>query len=118
MKPFQIHPEATIAALNHLIATHLPYLQLRVFDQAGALVTDADNEVLLADLIAGDKPPVLTVRPSMTVAELEQLCLQQWGLRVEVYRRNGYLWADTDYTKAWTLREQSHKGERIFREED
>lgn len=116
MKPFQISPDDTLAALNHLVSTHLPHLQLRVYNQTGDWLSDEGEAIQLTDLITGKNAPTFTIRPSMTVAELEKFCREQWGLRVEVYRRNGYSWTDTDYTKYWTLREQSRKGEEMLRE--
>jgi hypothetical protein len=55
----------------------------------------------------------------MTVAELERLFVENFGLNAQVFRRSGTLWLQTSATDNWTLAEQNRKGghsEQLARE--
>lgn len=111
MKPFVLYLDATLAEIREQVAAHLPYLRLRISNTAGHELDEEQAARPLHDLAPGAKTSFLVVALGMTVADLEAAWQTAWGLRAEVFRRNGYTWVDTDYTKNWTLREQNEKGE-------
>lgn len=80
-----------------------------------------DTELSLAAVQTIHTSGELRVQEEMTVAELEQLFLEKFGLNAQVFRRSGNLWLQTSATDHWTLAEQNRKGshsEQLFREKE
>lgn len=55
----------------------------------------------------------ITIKPSMTVAELEQNLNDVYGLSVQIFRKSGKVWLETTVTDGWTLEEQNRQGEEL-----
>jgi hypothetical protein len=55
----------------------------------------------------------VTIKPEMTVSELEQQFITIYGLNVEIFRKSGNIWLKTTVTDGWTLKEQNRQGESI-----
>jgi hypothetical protein len=55
----------------------------------------------------------LEINDSMTVGELENNFLEQFGLNVQVSRRSGTLWLETTMTDNWTLKQQNDHGREL-----
>ncbi len=52
----------------------------------------------------------LELDPEMSVAALEGVFLERYGLNAQVFRRSGNLWMQTTATDSWSLAEQNRKG--------
>jgi hypothetical protein len=53
------------------------------------------------------------VDESMTVLELENAFMDEFGLCVQVFRKSGNIWLETTMTDHWTLKQQSDHGREI-----
>lgn len=57
----------------------------------------------------------LQLNDSMTVMELENAFMDEFGLSVQVLRKSGNVWLETTMTDNWTLKQQSEHGREISR---
>jgi len=60
----------------------------------------------------------INLTPDTTVADLENIFYQNFGLNIQVFRRSGMLWLQTSATDSWTLSTQEAKGghsEKIYK---
>ena len=55
----------------------------------------------------------LELRDSMSVLELENAFMDNFGLSVQVFRKSGNIWLETTMTDDWTLKQQSDHGKEI-----
>lgn len=55
----------------------------------------------------------LEIKDEMKVSELENIFLQQFGLRVQVSRKSGIIWLETTMTDNLTLGKQNEYGREI-----
>ncbi len=58
----------------------------------------------------------LLVNELMTVNELEEQFLNNFGLSVQVFRKSGNVWLETSATDSWTLRQQNDEGAELSRQ--
>lgn len=56
---------------------------------------------------------VLEISENMTVLELENAFMDQFGLSVQVFRKSGNVWLETTMTDHWTLKQQTDHGREI-----
>ena len=52
----------------------------------------------------------LALDPEMSVAQLEAIFMENYGLNAQIFRRSGNLWMQTTVTDSWSLAEQDRKG--------
>jgi len=52
---------------------------------------------------------------SMTVLELEEALMDEFGLSAQVFRKSGNVWLETTMTDNWTLKQQNDHGREISR---
>lgn len=50
---------------------------------------------------------------AMTVLELEEAFMDQFGLSVQVFRKSGNIWLETTMTDHWSLKRQNDHGKEI-----
>lgn len=55
----------------------------------------------------------LDLSDAMTVLELEQAFMDEFGLAVQVFRKSGNVWLETTMTDNWTLKHQSDHAREI-----
>ena len=55
----------------------------------------------------------IIILPQMTVAELEQIFRNMYGLSIQIFRKSGMVWLETTVTNSWTLEEQNRQGEAL-----
>jgi hypothetical protein len=55
----------------------------------------------------------LALNDLMTVGELENSLLENFGLNVQVSRRSGTLWLETTMSDKWTLKQQNDHGREL-----
>jgi hypothetical protein len=55
----------------------------------------------------------LDVSPRKTVAEVERELWEKFGLSVQIFRKLGKLWIETNLTDAWTLERQNAEGHEL-----
>ena len=59
------------------------------------------------------KNGAISITPDMTVADLEYLFYNNYGLVVQVLRKSGKVWLETTVTDGWTLEKQNEQGEEL-----
>lgn len=112
MKPFVITSALTAAQLNKHWQRHLPFLKLQFYTTDNRAIRGHDREIPLDKISQKVKGPKwLVIYPGITVNTFEKLFQTTFGLRVEVLRKAGYTWDDTDYFKNQTLIQQNTKSE-------
>lgn len=57
----------------------------------------------------------IEITDAMTVHELENAFIDQFGLCVQVFRKSGNIWLETTMTDNWTLKQQSDHAMEIVR---
>lgn len=65
---------------------------------------------LLGNLVKTNVEGYIDIVPSMTVAQLEQLFFDKFGLNVQVFRKSGMVWLETSATDNMTLKGQNELG--------
>ena len=55
----------------------------------------------------------IKIEKNMTVAELESIFENKFGLHAQVFRKSGNVWLETSSTDNWTLEEQNTEGENL-----
>lgn len=55
----------------------------------------------------------IDIEDSITVLDLENAFIDQFGLSAQVYRKSGNVWLETTMTDNWTLKQQNDHGREI-----
>ncbi|RRA99997.1 hypothetical protein [Larkinella rosea] len=114
MKPFVITSLLSCRQLNQHWQRQFPFLKLLVYSLSDRPVAGNEIERPLNELNSHlGALRWLRVDPGMSVNAFEIAFHYTFGMRVEVLRKLGYTWDDTEYTKSWTLQEQNRKGAAI-----
>ncbi|QEC65766.1 hypothetical protein FRZ67_00015 [Panacibacter ginsenosidivorans] len=61
-------------------------------------------------------PVKLRIENKRTIAQVEDDCIQQLGLLVQISRKSGNVWNTISLTENWTLEEQNNAGKFISSE--
>lgn len=69
-----------------------------------------DPSTPLSDITSIESAGEIELDGQMTVAQLEHLFEDRFGLHVQVFRRSASLWLQTTATDHWTLEVQNTKG--------
>jgi hypothetical protein len=56
---------------------------------------------------------LLNLSDNLTVTDLENELMDQFGLSAQVFRRSGNIWLETTITDNWTLKQQNDHGREI-----
>lgn len=107
----------TIKELQQDFNKRYPYLKLefyktKVMDQSVKTREQLPHSTLLK-MMGVRKDGVLTIPKGMTVEELEDQFLRQFGLLAQVSRRSGNIWLETTMTDNWSLEKQNEYGREI-----
>ncbi|HEY1038677.1 MAG TPA: hypothetical protein VGF30_04690 [Bacteroidia bacterium] len=114
-----INDKRKISAIQDKFVKIFPYLKLEFFSKAhkpGAGNPKKllkDHSLTVGDCRSVHKDGQITIRPSMTVTDLEQRFSTLFGLGVQVFRKSGKVWLETTVTDDWTLEEQNRQGEEL-----
>jgi hypothetical protein len=55
----------------------------------------------------------LDIKDAMSVLELENALINEFGLSAQVYRKSGNVWLETTMTDNWTLKQQNDHGREL-----
>lgn len=58
---------------------------------------------------------LVNLSDSMTVLQLEEALMDEFGLSAQVFRKSGNIWLETTMTDHWTLKQQNEHGREISR---
>ena len=93
-----------------------PYLKLEFFKghtnlRLPARTLTADSRI--GDITDGLADGDIQLTDTITVAELEDIFNERFGLHVHVLRKSGNIWLETTMTNTWTLQLQNDHGREI-----
>jgi len=71
------------------------------------------NQGRIIDLVKTNINSSIGIDENMSVADLEKIFSEQFGLSVQVFRRSGNIWLETTMTDGWSLRQQNEHGKEI-----
>ena len=72
------------------------------------LPEDSMKEITIAAM-----PVKIIMESKLTIAQLEDDCIQKLGLLVQISRKSGNVWNAISLTENWTLEEQNNAGKFI-----
>ena len=111
-----ITDEKTIAQIQEEFHNKFPGLKIKFYaTEHKKYEGSSDRDLLDRDLKIGDIRNIhetkdLKINPTDTVAYLEKIMHDVYGLNVQIYRRSKELWLQTSTTDDWTLEKQNSKG--------
>jgi hypothetical protein len=116
----EIYAERLIIDVQKDFTSTYPFLKIEFFRNGGARQDryptkhkfDDKTKLKHAWLWKKDKGH-LDVNDAMSVLELENAFIDQFGLSAQVYRRSGNIWLETTMTDNWTLKQQNDHGREI-----
>lgn len=112
-----ISTEKVIQDIQRDFSAWYPFLKLDFYKAAAGKVVAASRKQLARSASlreAGLKSEgIIELRHEMTVAELEALFRQTYGLAAQVSRQSGILWLPATITDSWSLQKQNDHGREI-----
>lgn len=96
-----------------------PFLKLEFFKHKhGVRVGNAKSDMLSSDMTfkkASKKHNEggIVIKESMSVADLEQLFQEVFGVSAQVFRKSGRSWIETSVTDDWSLKRQNEEGKEL-----
>jgi len=112
-----INDDRYIASIQEEFHEVFPYLKLEFFSQlhesgqgnASGHVQPSNKK--LGEIRKLNTNGEVIITPKMTVAQLEQVFGETYGLGVQVFRKSGKSWLETVLTDHWSLFKQNAEGE-------
>lgn len=115
----EINDNRKVYAIQEEFTAAFPFLKLEFYakpnKKGGA---SPNNFVTEPSKLIGDCRTIhengeMTITPQLTVGELEQRFRDVYGLAVEVFRKSGKVWLETNETDNWTLEKQNDEGQEL-----
>lgn len=91
---------------------NLEFYKIQRLDEALPVKKRLDKSLSLK-LAGAKKAGWVDVNERMTVKELENALLENFGLVAQVSRKAGMMWLETTHTDSWTLGKQNEYGREI-----
>lgn len=114
--------ERLIAEVQKDFSDAYPFLKIEFFRNGATRQSrypaslKISNQVRLKDSWVWKKDNgFVDLADTMTVQELEEAFMDQFGLSVQVFRKSGNIWLETTMTDNWTLKQQNDHGKEISR---
>jgi hypothetical protein len=110
--------QETVKDVKKQFCYAFPYLKLEFFTephvvgQGSTLLKMVPQSTLLGEINGILREGELSISPNDTVKDLEQAIQQQFGLPVQVFRKQKDVWLETTSTDNLTLAEQNEMGRR------
>jgi hypothetical protein len=115
-----IHGDRLISEVQQDFNSAYPFLKLEFFRNGlqkekryAASQKLGHNRKLSDSWIWKKDSGSVEVNESMTVLDLENVFMDEFGLSVQVFRKSGNIWLETTMTDHWTLKRQSDHGREI-----
>jgi hypothetical protein len=99
--------------------SRFPYLKLEFFrHKHGVNQSNPKSDMLSADLTfekvrRKHTEGAIVVKENMSVADLEQLFQDIFGISAQVFRKSGRSWIETSVTDDWSLERQNDEGKEL-----
>ena len=110
-KKLQIHDDITVAALQAQFNAVFPFLKLEILYTSPKADTHAGLTLKQCRRLHNEGN--FELRPQETLMDFVSRINEEFGLRVEVYRKCGKMWIATTLSNAWTLERQNNEGLEI-----
>lgn len=114
-----ITADRTIHDIQEEFLWEFPYLRLEFFTRvfnagqiSGTKNIKPSNKTLKECRTLQHEGSV-NITPDLTVAKLNEIFRETYGLGIMVYRKSGKVWLETTVTDSWTLGEQNKQGEAL-----
>ena len=113
---FTIQDGTKISTVQTLFNTTFPFLKLEFFKHPHKVYGYNTKKELLRlprkpdEQLIGEVGKVIRITEDSTVASLEQLFIEYFGLLLQVFHKSGKLWLETTITDDWTLKKQNEEG--------
>lgn len=115
----EINDNRKVYAIQEEFNAAFPYLKLEFYTkphtQGGAspkeIITESSK--LIGDCRTIHDSGEITITPQLTVGELEQRFRDVYGLSVQVFRKSGKVWLETNETDNWSLEKQNDEGKEL-----
>jgi hypothetical protein len=114
-----INDHRKIHAVQEEFSTLFPYLKLEFHGKPSKKGGSFSDKIIghssktLGDCRLDHKKGTITLTPNMTVADLEAVFMDVYGLSVIIYRKSGKAWLETSRTDKWTLEQQNGLGKEL-----
>lgn len=113
-----INSNSTLSQIQEAFKSHFPYLKLAFFKttQGGTQIFNkahliSDQSASIKSISVSDTQGSLSINGHLKVSTLEQHFMEQFGIPVQVFRKSGTAWLQTNTSDNETLTEQNAKGE-------
>jgi hypothetical protein len=114
-----INDNKRISEIQQEFNEAFPYLQIQFFSKPHKPGAPSpknlmkDTHLKLSECRTIHKSGSISITPAMSVNELEQKFQTMFGLSIQVFRKSGKAWLQTNVTDNWTLEEQNREGEAL-----
>jgi hypothetical protein len=105
-----------ISTLQKKFNANFPYLKLEFFRHPHNMNGGNDKKDMVRSesgigaVLSSIKDAEIDITGDLTVAAVEQIITDHFGLPVQVFRKSGRSWLETTLTDDWTLRKQNQEG--------
>jgi hypothetical protein len=113
---FTLQDGMSLSTVQTIFNKTFPYLKLEFFRRRHQVYgANAKKDLLKTNAALHTRTPhphepEINVNADMSVAALEQLFHERFGLSVQVFRKFGKTWLETSVTDDWTLKKQNDQG--------
>ena len=106
-----IHDKTTLGEIQNVFGTYYPYLRLRFYKhphlhfQISSEKERLSEDLLISDIRQTHIDKVLEIMPTQRVDEVEDLFLKQFGLSVQILKKEKNEWVQTTGLDSYSLKE-------------
>ncbi len=111
-----INNNRKIFSIQEEFNQEFPYLKLDFYAKSNRHGGPASEKIVekssktIGDCRTNHENGIINISPNMTVAELEGMFNNMYGLKINISRKAGKSWIETNITNNWTLEKQNEQG--------
>ena len=106
-----LYSNRTVEAVKEEFSTAYPYLKISFYTRTqvaeGAFTAEVDPSTELIEISGVLREGDIEINPTDTIKEVEQKFEKQYGLPVQIFRKQNGSWLNTAITDDLTLQEQN-----------
>ena len=111
----QLYYNRKVEEIREEFNSSFPYLKIVFVNRidntkAASVIEEVEPTARLIDVTGVLKEGAIDIRPTDSIKEVEQRFEKQYGLSVQIFRKQNGVWMDTDVTDDLTLHEQNTWG--------
>jgi len=111
----QLYYNRKVEEIREEFNSSFPYLKIVFVNRidntkAASVIEEVEPTARLIDVTGVLKEGEIDIRPTDSIKEVEQRFEKQYGLPVQIFRKQNGVWMDTDVTDDLTLHEQNTWG--------